>query len=204
MASIFLQPVVFIIENNSSCSIETIDTSSKNKSSWSWLKEKDVNEDYLSKYVRKVNKDGVAVCLFCKAELKYGKRGRSCFLDHAKSKAHKKNRETFLSSSQLPLAFQCQKEKMSGKITITNNTPVIPYGADQNIVDAVGSSAHSSNSAEPPMKKAVPFPDRVTHAEAFVCSFIAEHSLPLAMAPHLINFAQVMSVNILFLQVSYV
>ena len=30
MASIFLQPVVFIIENNSSCSIETIDTSSKN------------------------------------------------------------------------------------------------------------------------------------------------------------------------------
>ena len=45
------------------------------------------------------------------------------------------------------------------------------------------------------MKKAVPFPDRVTHAEAFVCSFIAEHSLPLAMAPHLINFAQVMSVD---------
>ena len=30
MASNFLQPGVFIIENNSSCSIETIDTSSKN------------------------------------------------------------------------------------------------------------------------------------------------------------------------------
>ena len=58
MASNFLQPGVFIIENNSSCSIETIDTSSKNKFSWSWLKEKDVNEDYLSKYVRKVSKDG--------------------------------------------------------------------------------------------------------------------------------------------------
>ena len=53
MASNFLQPGVFIIENNSSCSIETIDTSSKNIFSWLWLKEKDVNEDYLiSKYVR--------------------------------------------------------------------------------------------------------------------------------------------------------
>ena len=80
MASNFLQPGVFIIENNSSCSIETIDTSSKNKFSWSWLKEKDVNEDYLSKYVRKVSKDGVAMCLFCKAELKYGRHGRSCFV----------------------------------------------------------------------------------------------------------------------------
>ena len=44
------------------------------------VKEKDVNEDYLSKYVRKVSKDGVAMCLFCKAELKYGRHGRSCFV----------------------------------------------------------------------------------------------------------------------------
>ena len=83
-------------------------------------------------------------------------KSKTCFSEHAKSKAHKKNRETFLSSSQLPLAFQCQKEKMSGKITITNNTPVIPYGADQNIVDAVGSSAHSSNSAEPSIARSLP------------------------------------------------
>ena len=124
------------MENNSACSIETIDISSKNKFIWSWLKEKDINDDYLSKYVRKVNKDGIAVCLYCKTEMKYGKRGKTCFSEHAKSKAHKKNRETFISSSQLPLAFQCQKEKMNGKITITNNTPVIPYGADQNIVDS--------------------------------------------------------------------
>ena len=49
MASNFLQPGVFIIENNSSCSIETIDTSSKNKFSLSWSKEKDVNDTSLTK-----------------------------------------------------------------------------------------------------------------------------------------------------------
>ena len=80
MALNFLQPGVFIMENNSACSIETIDISSKNKFIWSWLKEKDINDDYLSKYVRKVNKDGIAVCLYCKTEMKYGKRGKTYIL----------------------------------------------------------------------------------------------------------------------------
>ena len=33
---------------------------------WNWLLEKDVNDDYLSDYVRKIDQPGVAICTWCK------------------------------------------------------------------------------------------------------------------------------------------
>ena len=40
------------------------------------------------------------------------------------------------------------------------------------------------------MPKPVSFKDRVTHQESLICSYLAEHTLSLSMAPHLIELAQ--------------
>ena len=61
-----LEPGVAIIENDSSCSVDAIDVQAGNKFRWDWLKETDTNGYFLSKYVRKLNKDGAAWCSFCK------------------------------------------------------------------------------------------------------------------------------------------
>ena len=43
-----------------------IDKDVKNKWVWNWLLEKDLNNDYLSDYVRKIDQPGVAICTWCK------------------------------------------------------------------------------------------------------------------------------------------
>ena len=80
------KPSVDIVENDNSTSIDVIDSTSKNKFLWHWLKETDEHGDFLSKYIRKLNKDGVAWCSFCECELKYATRGKSTLLAHAKTK----------------------------------------------------------------------------------------------------------------------
>ena len=41
--------------------------------------------------------------------------------------------------------------------------------------------------------QSLPVSDRESHTEATVLSFVAEHSLPLAVAPHLVQFAKHMA-----------
>ena len=38
--------------------VRAIDTSVKNAFRWSWLEEKDLNGDFLSEYIRKIDKPG--------------------------------------------------------------------------------------------------------------------------------------------------
>ena len=78
-------PDAAIIENNSTYQVDVIDATSKNKFLWQWLKEADDNGDFLSRYIRKLNKDGVAWCTFCECELKYSNRGRQTFIAHSKT-----------------------------------------------------------------------------------------------------------------------
>ena len=75
-------PGAEFIENDGTHCLEDIDCTSKNKFLWRWLAVKDDNNDYFSKYVRKLKKDGVAWCLYCKEELKYNNKGRGALARH--------------------------------------------------------------------------------------------------------------------------
>ena len=183
--------------------VDTIDFTSKNKFKWEWLTVADKFGDSLSKYIRKISKDGVAWCCYCKSEIKYANGGRRCLLDHAnKTKTHEKNRIFTNTNQQLPLAFQCLKEKVSGSSsmsvpTASTTTSIecskVPYGAPQNVAESLGSNVSTESSDMPSVPIAASMCDRVTHAESFVCSFMAEHNIALSMAPHLVQFAQALS-----------
>ena len=58
-----------------------------------------------------------------------------------------------------------------------------------NVHDEATCTSRKENS----IRKIVSAEDREAHAQAFVVSFIAEHSLPFTMSPHLIRFAQTLS-----------
>lgn len=54
-------------------------------------------------------------------------------------------------------------------------------------------SSSSSQNINPPPATFTPVSDRVCNAEAMLLSFMAEHSLPFSMAPHLITLTQGLS-----------
>ena len=156
---------------------------------------------FFSDYFRKIEKDGFAWCCFCKCEIKYGIGGVRCLKDHAnRSKAHERNRRIFRSNHSLPAAMQALCSKISGTADINTNShslprsrsssssSSLPYGAAHNIEQEQSRSRIDLEVASVP--KPVSFKDRVTHQESLICSYLAEYTLSLSMAPHLIELAQ--------------
>ena len=60
-------PDAAIIENNSTYQVDVIDSSSEKQISVALQM---INGDFLSRYIRNLNKDGVAWCTYCECELK--------------------------------------------------------------------------------------------------------------------------------------
>ena len=56
-----------IIENNSTYQVDVIDSTSEKQISVALQM---INGDFLSRYIRNLNKDGVALCTYCECELK--------------------------------------------------------------------------------------------------------------------------------------
>ena len=69
----------------------------------------------------------------------------------------------------------------------------IPYGTPPNVHEKVCSSRKEQS-----LPKIVSADDRKAHSEAYIVSFITEHTLPYA--PHLIQFAQMLSSDVITLQ----
>ena len=187
------------VERDTAVDAVDIDLESKNKFRWDWLLLKDDSGDFFSDYFRKIEKDGFAWCCFCKCEIKYGSGGVRCLKDHAnRSKAHERNRRIFRSNHSLPAAMQAVCSKISGTADINTNShslprpssssSSLPYGAAPNIEQEQSRSRIDLEVASVP--KPVSFKDRVTHQESLICSYLAEHTLSLSMAPHLIELAQ--------------
>ena len=61
-------------ENNKSGREE--DVACKNRWSWSWLEEKDVNRDFISDCIRKIDASGLAFCTYCNKPIGYGSSGK--------------------------------------------------------------------------------------------------------------------------------
>lgn len=161
--------------------LKEIESTVKNKFKWCWLDEKDSNGDLLSDYVRKLSQPGNAYCIFCKYQLNYSSRGRSFITRHASSQHHMKRRNDVKSNQSLPSSFQTAHALQDGS---------------RSIMFASASSTQSTSMPinQPPKPPSPPsMKDRISHQEAAVCSFIAEHSLPLSIAPHLVGLAQLLS-----------
>ena len=67
------------VHRNGRENIKQIDSGVKNKFNWSWLEEKDCNDEYLSEYIRKLKEPGIAICIACKERLKYGTSGKKLY-----------------------------------------------------------------------------------------------------------------------------
>lgn len=165
---------------------DLIDIKAKNKFRWAWMSLKDCNNDFLSTYIRKVAIDGVAWCCYCNTEIKYGAGGVRCLQDHAKSKRHDRCRSILKTNQSLPAAMQATKEKVAG------SSVSLPYGAAPNL-DCLGVPRETLSLSAPADPKPISIKDRCTHQEALICSFMAEHTLPMSLTPHLINLAKELS-----------
>ena len=72
-----------------------IDKGIKSKWVWNWLLQKDVNYEYLSDYVRKIDHPRVAICTWCKELLHYGSSMKKRLNLHAiqNKEKHKKKKK---------------------------------------------------------------------------------------------------------------
>lgn len=161
---------------NKTTDLKKLESSVKNKFKWSWLEEKDANGRLLSDYVKKLNTPGLALCLCCDTKLDYSKKGKSFIKRHGESAGHIKKWKDSASNQSLPAIFKGLKSMESGALGSNMELP----DSDEN--------EKAKPKLNPPSIK-----DRVAHQEAIICSFIAEHSLSLSMAPHLIHLARTLA-----------
>ena len=74
---------------------------------------KDLNGDFLSDYVRKINQPGRALCIWCNDQLKYAASGKRDLKCHAKSGRHLKIRNERRSMLTLPTVFAATRKTAS-------------------------------------------------------------------------------------------
>ena len=114
--------------------LKAVENGIKNKFRWQWLEEKDCNGDYLSDFVRKLSKPGLAFCVFCDQRLDYSKKGKCHLKRHAESEGHKRCRNAVKSTQALPAVFQATSRLERGENPTVEN-PSLPYGAAPNVVE---------------------------------------------------------------------
>lgn len=164
--------------------LKEIDVGIKNCFRWGWLEEKDSNGHYLSDYIRKINIPGKVSCTYCNSLLSYKSGGKKDLKNHAKNKKHMEVIKLKKTNTTLPSTFNLNPSSEA----LTSSCS-LPYGTAPNIHD--GQACHSKR--KDPLPRIVSFEDRKAHNEAFIVSFMAEHSLPFTLAPHLIRFTQELS-----------
>ena len=87
---------------------KTLDIGVKNKWNWNWLQERDLSEseDFLSDYIVKINKPGVAYSLYCNIGIVYGSSGKRNLRKHAqRNEKHAEQRKIRVTNMALPLSF---------------------------------------------------------------------------------------------------
>ncbi|KAJ8043861.1 hypothetical protein HOLleu_11149 [Holothuria leucospilota] len=195
--------------------VKEIDKSVRDKWNWKWLEEKDRDGYFLSDYIRKIDRPGLARCIVCNCDLKYANGGKRDLVAHGNKKKHIKNRKVFTTNSTLPSIFE-RTAMRKGSIAVrevktkslstarlstpscpdistpgtsANTTPCgsnIPYGAPPNVHNA----ASCSGKVESKLTPNACYLDRKGNAEAMVVSFVAEHSLPFAVVPHILDLSK--------------
>jgi len=89
-----------VINRGDEASLKEIEESVKNKFNWGWLEKSIItkvnlngNESDITTYavdcIRKIDKPGKALCMWCECEINYGGGGWPRIKDHLGSKKHK-------------------------------------------------------------------------------------------------------------------
>ena len=86
--------------------------------------------------MRKLNKPGVVVCVYCDCRLDYSKKGKSFIKRHALSVAHTSKRNSIISTQALPAIFKATASLERGDSSTSVNSNPLPYGAAENVVDS--------------------------------------------------------------------
>ena len=82
---------------------DDIDKDVKNKWVWEWLLKEDVNDDYLSEYIQKINQPEVAICTWCKEHLHCSSsRKKSLKLHAIHNKEKHLKKKIFMKNTTIP------------------------------------------------------------------------------------------------------
>ena len=81
--------------------VRQIDSTVKNKWCWTWI-ETERNGVCLNAFIRKLNRPGVSLCLWCDKEVHYGGKGLAALLQHTETALHKKCKVARQSNYRLP------------------------------------------------------------------------------------------------------
>nr|XP_055069280.1 uncharacterized protein LOC129450264 [Misgurnus anguillicaudatus] len=167
------------IEESEALLVQQMDRGCKSSWKWSWLKLETTIQVHavkhtfiLSDFFKKIEKKGCAKCTLCMKEINYSSRGVHALFAHCQTSIHT-NRVTSILSTQ-SVAQLLRKED--------------PLPATQNQASAAEKIRES-------VKLPVPMCNRIANAEAIVLAVIAEHSLPLTMAPVLVELSQCLAAD---------
>ena len=161
-----------------------LDIGIKNKWNWNWLQERDLTErkDFLSDYIVKINKSGVAYCLYCNINIMYGSSGKRNLCKHAqRNEKHAEQRKIRVTNVALPLSFFEPSDSMTQEKTCS-----LPYDLPSNIHDKHLCSEGKIVQPQP----IVSIVDRKSIMEAHLLSFLCEHNLLMSLAPKLLQLCK--------------
>ena len=178
-----------VVQRNVGVSAKDIDSSCKNKCVWDWLSEKDVNNDYLSDYVKKVDIPGVAICCWCKEFLKYGSSGKKRLHRYSiqNKEKHHKNKLLYMANTTIPSSW-IDPSKIAEPYDTCERPCDLPYGVASNVHSSKTCSTRRQPTARPVIS--------VHSTEAFILSFAVENFLPLSKVPKLVEFARFLSKDV--------
>ena len=152
----------------------------KDKWNWNWLQEHDLTErkDFLSDYIVKINKSGVAYCLYCNIDIMYSSSGKINLCKHAqRNEKHAEQRKIRVTNVAMPLSFFESSDSMTKEKTCS-----LPYDLPSNIHDKHLCSEGKIIQTQP----IVSIVDRKSVMEAHLLSFLCEHNLLISLAPKLL------------------
>ena len=144
--------------------LQEIDGGIKNKFRWNWL-ERSVSITYrnqkstietssflLGKFIRKVDKPGLALCVTCDKLINYGSKGASALDEHcSKSKKHADKMSLQLTNVSMENFVPLKKS--------SDMTSAEPYGIHPDVAAAKTSACTST------LKPLVPMCDRISNSE---------------------------------------
>ena len=172
-----------VLENEDNSNVN--DLGVKNRWKWEWLHAK-VGESYLSDCIRKIDRSGYALCIYCNCQINYGTNGKTALTRDVSNsnKKHQDNKRPYVANTIIPNSWHdptVQAEK-SEIWKLREVDCSLPYGAAPNI----HSISTCKSLMEPKKQRIIPVVDGTLEMEAYILSFAAENSIPISNIPNLI------------------
>lgn len=191
-----------VLTKGQEATVKEIDKDCRNKWNFKWLDEEVMVEPYgrvrLGDSIAKINVSGKARCEWCHSLLSYKGKGLSTLREHVLTEGHKHHLKTRKSNYGLG-SFVAPTNRSTPKMFSIFTQPKLNQKNDSSSSGSSSSNPYRSSSDNSdysvckPTTTTVPLRDRSASMEAMLLAFIAEHSLPLSLAPQLVNLTKACS-----------